>query len=79
MDYDSNDRDYFNYERCPYCGLRAINLWLSDKGDKMYRGNGGNQCRTPTLYYVGCERCGCRTADFAEIGDAVDAWNKRHK
>lgn len=69
-----------NVERCPYCGSRAINLRLSDKGDITYRGKGGYQCRTPSLYYVGCDRCGGRTADFAEIGDAIDAWNKRaHK
>ena len=75
--YDSNDRDDDGYERCPFCGSREINLWLSERGDLKYRGKGGCQCRTPTLYFVGCQRCGCRTADFAEMGEAVDAWNMR--
>ena len=75
--YDSNDRDNDEYERCPFCGSRGIDLLISDKGDLKYRAKGRGQIRTPTLYFVGCQRCGGRTADFAEIDEAVDAWNMR--
>ena len=68
---------YENFEGCPFCGSRVINLWISDKGCLKYRAKGGGQIRTPPWYFVGCQRCGCRTADFAEMGEAVDAWNMR--
>ena len=35
--YDSNDRDNDEYERCPFCGSRGIDLLISDKGDLKYR------------------------------------------
>lgn len=48
---------------CPFCGGKATITTVPTAG-------------TP-LYYVECDKCGARTADWSVQAGRVAAWNKR--
>ena len=48
-------------EACPFCGSGKVTKNLS----------------IGMKWQVGCNDCGCRTAEYNHSCDAVNAWNKR--
>lgn len=77
LHYDSNDYDDGTYSACPSCKSRRISLLLSENGEINYWSKKGLICKTPSLFFVQCQRCGLRTADFEDIKDAIKSWNRR--
>ena len=75
--FDSNDRDDSGLECCPFCKSKDIFLWFSPDGEAEYYTHKGKVSRTPVLYVVKCNQCGARTANFADLNDALKAWNRR--
>ena len=53
------------FDNCMNCNSEDIGLWVCSHGEGI-----------PVVYYVECNNCGIRTADYQTKEEALLAWNR---
>lgn len=74
--FDSKGYDDGCYAVCPSCN--SSNIGLKFIGNE-YTTPHGRVYKTKPLYYVQCQVCGMRTANFRDSEDAIKSWNRREQ